>query len=66
MGDLIKKGFFARKCRVVLPGAKKSYRNNEVINYRHKAGFHCSCILAFLIKSVKLIIQASLHANQLL
>ena len=47
-------------------GGKKSYRNNEVINYRHKAGFHCSCILAFLLKSIKLIIQGSLHANQLL
>ena len=66
MSDLISKGFFAGKCRVVLPGGKKSYRNNEVINYRYKAGSHCSCILAFLLKSVKLIIQASLHANQLL
>ena len=61
---LLTRVFFTRKCRVVLPGAKKSYRNNEVIDYHHKAGFHCRCIRAFLLKSVKLIILASLPANQ--
>ena len=38
MGDLINKGFFAGKCRVVLPGAKKSGRNNEVIDTTTRLG----------------------------